>query len=601
MCAKLLILESPGKVKKVQEILGSGWKVAASVGHVRDLPVKEMGVTAPDFKPQYIPTDRGKEVLSRLAALVKNAEAVYLATDPDREGEAIAWHLQDALKLKDAKRVTYSEITESAIKEALAAPRAIDMHLVAAQEGRRALDRLCGYMVSGPLANAIGAAGEKLSAGRVQSPAVRLVVEREREIKSFQSTTHYTVEATFESVDNITDGWKAAWQLKPWLGEEEYLLEKVVAEKVAALRAFEVVDCKETENASAPPAPFTTSSLQQAASNALKFTPKQTMQLAQKLYEGGHITYMRTDSPNLSKEAVQALRAFCEEQGWPVVEKPRTWKSKEGAQEAHEAIRPTHVEIEEAGEMADEKALYRLIRLRSLASQLTDALYAVRILQLKADIDGKAVLFEAKGRTLLAPGWKMLTQQDATVDAEADSDTQEPDNPVPAMKPGSVATALTGTVIIKKTKPAARFTEASLVRELEKRGIGRPSTYAAILDTIMSRGYVKTDKRNLVPTPLGETVVDALCGKFSFADYEFTRSMEQALDDIAEGKAEYRAVVAKAHAQLEEELQAFAKASGKSCPKCGKPMVHRVKKPGKDGKGGYDFWGCMGWPECDHK
>lgn len=595
MCAKLLILESPGKVKKVQEILGSGWKVAASVGHVRDLPVKEMGVTVPDFKPQYIPTDRGKEVLSRLAALVKNAEAVYLATDPDREGEAIAWHLQDALKLKDAKRVTYSEITESAIKEALAAPRAIDMHLVAAQEGRRALDRLCGYMVSGPLSNA---AGEKLSAGRVQSPAVRLVVEREREIKSFQSTTHYTVEATFESVDNITDGWKAAWQLKPWLGEEEYLLEKCIAEKIAALRAFEVVDCKETENASAPPAPFTTSSLQQAASNALKFTPKQTMQLAQKLYEGGHITYMRTDSPNLSKEAVQALRTFCEEQGWPVVEKPRTWKSKEGAQEAHEAIRPTHVEIEEAGETADEKSLYRLIRLRSLASQLADALYAVRILQLKADIDGKTVLFEAKGRTLLAPGWKMLTQQDATVDAEVDSDTQEPDNPVPAMKPGSVATALTGTLLTKKTKPAARFTEASLVRELEKRGIGRPSTYAAILDTIMSRGYVKTDKRNLVPTPLGETVVDALRGKFSFADYEFTRSMEQALDDIAEGKAEYRSVVGKAHTQLEEELQTFAKASGKSCPKCSKAMVHRVKKPGKDGKGGYDFWGCTGWPEC---
>lgn len=595
MCAKLLILESPGKVKKVQEILGSGWKVAASVGHVRDLPVKEMGVAAPDFKPQYIPTDRGKEVLSRLAALVKNAEAVYLATDPDREGEAIAWHLQDALKLKDAKRVTYSEITESAIKEALAAPRAIDMHLVAAQEGRRALDRLCGYMVSGPLSNA---AGEKLSAGRVQSPAVRLVVEREREIKSFQSTTHYTVEATFESVDNITDGWKAAWQLKPWLGEEEYLLDKNSAEKVAALRAFEVVDFKETENASAPPAPFTTSSLQQAASNALKFTPKQTMQLAQKLYERGHITYMRTDSPNLSKEAVQVLRAFCEEKGWPVVDKTRTWKSKEGAQEAHEAIRPTHVEIEEAGETADEKALYRLIRLRSLASQLADALYAVRILQLKADIDGKPALFEAKGRTLLSPGWKMLTQQDATQDAEADSDTQEPDNPVPAMKPGSVATALTSAVLTKKTKPAARFTEASLVRELEKKGIGRPSTYAAILDTIMSRGYVKTDKRNLVPTPLGETVVDALRGKFSFADYEFTRSMEQALDDIAEGKAEYRSVVAKAHAQLEEELKTFAKASGKACPKCGKPMVHRVKKPGKDGKGGYDFWGCTGWPEC---
>ena len=222
----------------------------------------------------------------------------------------------------------------------------------------------------------------------------------------------------------------------------------------ASTRNYEVVDCKETENASAPPAPYTTSSLQQAASNALKFTPKQTMQLVQKLYEGGHITYMRTDSPNLSKEAVRALRAFCEEKGWPVVEKPRTWKSKVGAQEAHEVIRPTHVEIEDTGGTADEKAPYRLIRLRSLPSQLADALYVVRILQLKADVDGKAVLFEAKGRTLLAPGWKMLTQQDATVDTDADSDTQEPDNPVPAIKPGSVATALTSAVLTKKTKPA---------------------------------------------------------------------------------------------------------------------------------------------------
>ena len=223
MCAKLLILESPGKVKKVQEILGSGWKVATSVGHVRDLPVKEIGVAAPDFRPKYVPTDRGKEVLARLAALVKNAETVYLATDPDREGEAIAWHLADALKLKDAKRVTYSEITEKAIRAALDTPRSIDMALVAAQEGRRVLDRLCGYMVSGPLSNAAGA---KLSAGRVQSPAVRLVVEREREIKEFRSTTHYGAELTFENVDNITDGWKANLLVKPWLEDgQEYLLD----------------------------------------------------------------------------------------------------------------------------------------------------------------------------------------------------------------------------------------------------------------------------------------------------------------------------------------------------------------------------------------
>lgn len=348
MCAKLLILESPGKVKKVQEILGSGWKVAASVGHVRDLPVKEMGVAAPDFKPQYLPTDRGKEVLSRLAGLAKNAEEVFLATDPDREGEAIAWHLQDALKLKNAKRVTYAEITESAIRAALSVPRSIDMALVAAQEGRRVLDRLCGYLVSGPLSNA---AGEKLSAGRVQSPAIRLVVEREREIKVFASTTHYGVELTFENVDNITDGWKASWVVKPWIEDgQEYLLNKSLAEKTAALRTLDVLDCTESESRTAPPAPFTTSTLQQSASSSLKFTPKQTMQLAQRLYEQGAITYMRTDSPNLSQEAVQSIRAFCESQSWPLVETPRQWKSKEGAQEAHEAVRPTHIEVEEAGE-----------------------------------------------------------------------------------------------------------------------------------------------------------------------------------------------------------------------------------------------------------
>lgn len=594
MCAKLLILESPGKVKKVQEILGSGWKVAASVGHVRDLPVKEMGVAAPDFKPQYIPTDRGKEVLSRLAGFAKNAEAVYLATDPDREGEAIAWHLQDALKLKDARRVTYAEITEKAIKAALDAPRSIDMALVAAQEGRRILDRFCGYMVSGPLSNV---AGEKLSAGRVQSPAVRLVVEREREIQDFRSTTHYGVELTFENVDNITDGWKAIWQVKPWLESgQEYLLDKTLAEKAAALRSLEVLDCKESESRAAPPAPFTTSSLQQAASNALKFPPKQTMQLAQRLYEQGMITYMRTDSPNLSQDAVDAIRSFCEGQGWPLVEKPRIWKSKEGAQEAHEAIRPTHIEVDEAGETPDEKALYRLIRLRSLVSQLEDAVYTVRTLQLGADLDGKQALFEARGRTLLSQGWKILTTEDAAT--EDTEDSAEPENPVPGMKLGTISTALSGAVLTKKTKPAPRFTEASLVRELERRGIGRPSTYAAILDTIVSRGYVKTEKRFLVPTPLGGKVVDSLRGHFAFMDYEFTRNMEQALDDITCGKAQYKAVISAAYVQLEQELQAFTKATGKACPKCGRPMVHRIKKPGKDGKGGYDFWGCSGWPEC---
>ena len=596
MCAKLLILESPGKVKKVQEILGSGWKVAASVGHVRDLPPKEMGVAAPDFTPHYVPTERGADVLKRLAGMVKNAEAVFLATDPDREGEAIAWHLAEALKLKNARRITYAEITDAAIKAALTAPRDIDMALVAAQEGRRVLDRLCGYMVSGPLSDV---AGTRLSAGRVQSPAVRLVVEREREIKGFTSTTHYGAELTFATVDNITDGWKAAWVVKPWLADgQEYFLDQSIAAKVAALRTLDVQDCQETESRLAPPSPFTTSALQQAASTALKFSPKRTMELAQRLYEAGFVTYMRTDSPNLSQEAVQSIRAFCESQGWQLVDTPRVWKSKEGAQEAHEAIRPTHIEEEEAGENPDEQALYRLIRLRTLASQLADAVFAVRTLQLTATVDGKEALFEAKGRTLVSPGWKTL-QQGETAEDGGDNGEDDAVNPVPAMKPGTQATALSGTVLTRKTKPAARYSEASLVRELEKRGIGRPSTYAAILDTVQQRGYVKMEKRNLVPTVLGEKVVDALAGRFSFADYEFTKGMEQALDDIAQGKARYRDVVSSAHARLTDELAAFTSATGKTCPKCGKPMRHKVKAAGKDGKGGYDFWGCSGWPQCD--
>lgn len=589
MCVKLLILESPGKVKKVQAFLGPDWKVVASVGHVRDLPVKEMGVAAPDFKPLYQPTERGADVLKRLGALAKQADAVYLATDPDREGEAIAWHVADALKLKDAKRVTYGEITESAVKAAVQAPRAIDMALVAAQEGRRVLDRFCGYLVSGPLSRAVGT---RLSAGRVQSPALRLVVERERAIRSFVSVTHYGAELAFAG-----DGgeWKAAWVVKPWLEEgQEYFLDQALAAKVAALRPLAVVDCEESESHAAPPPPFTTSSLQQAASNALKFNPKQTMSLAQALYEQGHITYMRTDSPNLSQEAVEAIRAYAEEHGWPLPDKPRTWKAKSGAQEAHEAIRPTHVEVEEAGETADEKALYRLIRVRALASQLTDAVYAVRVLRLSADVDGKQAMFEAKGRTLQEQGWKvLLVADDATKD---DTEDDAPDNPVPALQTGVEVTALSGRVLTKKTKPPVRYTLASLVRELENRGIGRPSTFAAILDTIQAREYIKEEKRFLMPTPLGEQVVDALVGVFSFVDYAFTKEMEQALDDIASGKAKYQHIVATAFNRLMEEVTRFEAAHALICPECQSPKLRHLVKTATKNVHGYDFFAC---PDCE--
>ena len=314
------------------------------------------------------------------------------------------------------------------------------------------------------------------------------------------------------------------------------------------------------------------------------------MGLAQRLYEQGAITYMRTDSPNLSEETVAEARAYCAAQGWPVVEQPRHWKAKGDAQEAHEAIRPTHIEVEEAGETPEERALYTLIRMRVLAAMLEDARYAVRTVTM----DGDGMEFEARGRTLIAQGWKVIMAEDQAEDGEA----AEPDNPVPAMEKDAAAQAADGKVITKSTKPPARFTEASLVRELERRGIGRPSTYATILETIQQREYVRAEKRFLVPTAIGEAVVDGLKGKFAFAAFEYTRDMETALDQIAEGKADYRTVMGKAHDQLRQELQSFAQASGKACPQCGKPMRRR-SGTGKDGKA-YDFWGCTAYPECKH-
>jgi len=587
---KLLIVESPGKVKKVQSFLGPDWKVMASVGHVRDLPTKEMGVAPPDFRPAYVATARGKEVLARLKAASKSAEAVYLATDPDREGEAIAWHLEDALKLKNPKRITFTEITEKAVLAALKHPRRVDMALVAAQEGRRVLDRLVGYLVSPALSRVNGG---KLSAGRVQSPALRRVVEREREIQNFRLTEHYGAELAF------SEGWKAIWMTKSWLEPgQEYCLNKSLAARVAQQRKLTVLDCQETESRVAPPAPFTTSSLQQAASNALKFAPKLTMQLAQRLYEAGHITYMRTDSPNLSQDAIDEIRVYCVSKGWSTPAKPRTWKSKAGAQEAHEAIRPTHIEVEEAGETDDEKALYRLIRLRTLASQLEDALYAVRIVQLQGEqIGAKDVLFEAKGRTMLSPGWKQVMENDQSGDGQ-DAAAPDAKNPVPQLKPGASLIAASGRLLSKKTTPPVRYTEATLIQELERLGIGRPSTYAAILDNIMSREYVSIEKRFLVPTHTGETIIDALNTRFSFVNYDFTKRLEEELDHIAEGKAVYLDVMQRAHSQLEKELKSFAAATGHTCSECGQPLRHMIKKPGKDGTGGYNFWGCSAYPKC---
>lgn len=584
----LLIVESPGKVKKIQGFLGNGWKVAASVGHVRDLPEDGDGdgLRPPDFAPNYVMIKGKEKVLADLTRLTKEAQNIYLATDPDREGEAIAWHLKEALKLSDPFRVAFCEITETAVKKAVAKPRKINMGLVKAQETRRVLDRLFGYRAR-PALGAVS--GEKFTIGRVQSPALRLVVEREAAIRDFKSTTHFGAELVFEVVGQAAGGWKAVWNPKNWLEEEqEYFLDKAMAEKVAVLRTLTVTGYEEAESKQAPPAPFTTSTLQQAASNALKINPKVTMELAQELYQAGHITYMRTDSPNLSEEAIAAIRDLASQNDWPVPPQPRTWKSKEGAQEAHEAIRVTHFEVDEAGDNDQQKALYKLIRLRALASQLGDALYATTKAVLETELDGKKVVFEAKGRRLSNPGWRVILDGDQTDDQDGKA---EPDNQIPQLREGAQVTARSGEVKIKKTNPPARYTQASLIRELEKRGIGRPSTYASIMDTITGRQYiVENKKRQLESTSLGEKLISHLAGNFDFLNYDFTKNMEDRLDDIAEGKSDYLTMVSGTNTLLEKEIGAFVKNAGLGCPDCGR-LLRRVAR--------YNFWGCSGYNDSD--
>lgn len=585
---KLMIIESPGKIEKLSAILGDGWKIAASVGHVRDLPQKEIGVRSPDFSPDYELTERGVGVVAKLAGLVKSADSVYLATDPDREGEAISWHLQQVLKLSNPLRVTFNEITATAVKAALVSPRTIDVKRVAAQEARRVLDRLVGYMVSPELCNQTG---ERLSAGRVQSPAVRLVVERERQIKAFRVTNHFG--ATLFFADAKTDNeWSAEWLTKPKFvtDDEPYFMDKDFATAVAKVKMVIVKAFNESEAKRSPPAPFTTSTMQQAASVALSLDPKAAMDAAQKLYEQGHISYHRTDNPNVSDDSLADIYAVAVKLGLDMAEEPRKFKAPAGAQIGHPAITPTHWENEEAGETNEQRALYKLIRLRAIACQLADARYAVRTVRLAAahPVGDKDVEFEGKGRALIYSGWLKLLAGDQT-----EEEDNEPTNPVPFCQPGESLDVARGTLLDKKTRPASRYTQATLIKKLESEGIGRPATYAAIMDNIVSRAYVSTEKKFLVPTSTGELVVDSLVGKFEFMDLGFTRDVEEDLDRIAQGEVGYKAAVSKVYDQLKREISTLQLSAPPKnpCPECGKPL-RRI--PGKSGH----FWGCSGHPDC---
>ncbi len=596
----LMIVESPNKVKKIKAILGTGWDVAASVGHVRDLPPRTLGIAAPDYRLAYEFNERGKGVVDSLKPRADRAETVYLATDPDREGEAIAWHLKETLQLKRYQRVTFDAITEAVIRKALTSPRQLNMNLIHAQEARRGADRLVGYQVSPMLSRQTGIAG--LSAGRVQTVAVRFVVDRQREIENFRVIKHFGAEAIFE------DGkWTAQWDTSQFLKEEEkYILDSALAEQAAHCKDFRVVNAATKPARQVPPPPFTTATLLQAASVTLGFKPDQTAQLSQRLFEQGLITYHRTNSQNFSAEALSDIREFAKANILPLPPKPRTWKSKGSAQEAHEAVRPTHLEERTAGEDDDQKKLYALIWNRAVASQLAEAEFSVNTLRLEAQQGSQTFVFRSTGRTLTAPGWKSLTPEDTAEEADDASDSQGENNGKVPSLPLGITLHTTSTRLLKRqTKPPSGYTQASLIKRLEKEGIGRPSTYPSILKNILARGYLAEGKKMLTATDLGKLLIDSLTGKFRFVEYDYTRELEQELDDIASGKAAYLTVVSAVDQQLQTELgqlhiapqfsPAEPRVSGGAtstsapegailCPKC---KAGHLRRPN-----GKDFYGC---------
>ncbi len=586
MPVRLMIVESPNKVKKIKGILGSGWDVAASVGHIRDLPVKDLGIGMPGYQPQYELSERGADVVKRLRAVVAKADSVYLATDPDREGEAIAWHLSEALKLRNARRVSFDAITPEVILRAIERPRSVDTHLVHAQEARRVLDRLVGYQVSPVLSRQTARRG--LSAGRVQSPAVRLVVDREREILAFVEVRHFGAELSFDG-----NAWRAQWETAPFLKKSsgpssteapKYILDEALAVRAALCRECSVIASSNRIAKQAPPPPFTTSTMLQAASVRLGWKPDMTAGVAQKLFEAGLITYHRTDSQNFSAEALKEVRGYAGKRNLPLPPKSRTWATRGNAQEAHEAIRPTHFATEQAGEDSSQQALYRLIWQRAVASQLADAEWSVNTTRLQSKAGAETFTFKAEGRILAVPGWRSLTAKD-DAEEEEDGKTGESCGKVPVLSVGAPALAENGRVLHKKTQPPSRYTQASLIKKLESIGIGRPSTYPAILKNVQTRGYLEDDRKYLRPTELGFLVIDALLTRFSFVEYEFTRDLEQQLDDIAEGKAEYVAVVSAADERLQRELLALGGAL-KAAPVSAGPLPAFAGRSARQPSGG---------------
>ncbi|KKR79461.1 MAG: topoisomerase protein [Candidatus Nomurabacteria bacterium GW2011_GWA2_40_9] len=622
---KLLIVESPSKAKTIEKYLEGAFTVRASVGHIRDLP--KSNKKAIDIEAGFVPhyeISKGKEkVVHELQSLAEKATSIMLATDPDREGEAIAWHIEELLnadkKVKaPIQRVTFHEITKQAIEEALEHPREIDTALRKAQEARRVLDRLVGYDLSGIIWKKVRYG---LSAGRVQSPALRIIMEREREIRAFVPEKFWRLFGDFETPLLVEEGVGGGDSKKNHLAlkgtppqkggekirlecEEEPRDEKLV-DKIMELGkkgSWVVSGVKESEQKRVPRAPFTTSTLQQTASSRLGYSPSRTMQLAQKLYEAGHITYMRTDSTNLSALSQAQIIAFVKKEHGVEYAEARIYKTKsKNAQEAHEAIRPTHIDVLHAGTEEQQK-LYRLIWERAVSSQMTDA----KLLKTKitAIISNSGVghptdwcptpelpAFSAVGSRLLFGGW-----------LKVDSAARGEDVELPKCIVGEKLKLLNLEKLEKFTEPPCRYSEAGLVKELESRGIGRPSTYASIMRTLEEREYVKKEGKTLFPTDVGEVVSDFL--ENNFAEYisdTFTAGMEDQLDEISRGESEYEKVLKDFYGPFLKEVKAKDKLEKATnlgdapdnivCPKCGGKMMVKLSRAGK-------FYSCLNYPDC---
>jgi DNA topoisomerase-1 len=606
----VIIVESPAKTRTLTKILGNAYTIEASMGHVRDLPKSQLGVDIQNnFQPTYLPLPDRKETLNRLKVVTQGAPTVYLATDPDREGEAIAWHIQQALGLQNALRIEFNEITASAVLRALQAPRAIDMHRVNAQQARRVLDRLVGYQISPLLWRKLRGGRNALSAGRVQSVAVRLIVEREREIRAFVPEEYWKITATltpkteyFPFDAELRQKGDAKIELKT-----EADANAVLSDLQGATYIVESVEKRQRKRT--PPPPFITSTLQQEASRKLGFSAKRTMQIAQQLYEGvelgdegavGLITYMRTDSVRLSNDALQMARAFIQAHYAPdyLPDKPRQYKTKSGAQDAHEAIRPTDVnrtpDSVKPYLTPEQYRLYELIWKRFVASQMAEAQLEVTHVNIRA----REYLFRASGTVVLFDGFLCIYQEGKDT-AERE---EEELPPLPPLQQGELLDLLKLTPSQHFTQPPPRYTEATLVKTLEQNGIGRPSTYATILSTIQERGYVVLENRAFKPTPLGEAVNDFLVKHFpELFDVPFTARMESELDEIEEGKANWVQVVRLFFEPMQQQLQRANDSdervevpvveTDRACPTCGATMVRRTGRYG-------EFLACSRYPEC---